>query len=335
MTRKIVHISDVSRQAKYRQIINSIKNAVASGRLKRGDKVPSINDIANEYGLSRDTVMLAFNELKARGILSSVPGIGYFVESTNVQVDQKIFLLFDEFNSFKETLYNSFLECLSDRAQVDIFFHHFNKQVFDALIRDNASRYTDYIILPGNLSHIAGTIATLPADKVIILDQLSDELKGLYPAVYQSFEEDIYDCLKAGWHLLQKYSRFVLVFPGGKEPFGFVEGFRKFCDDFRLENEVIMNSKQVNVRQGDVYVLPNDEDLVKVVKACFHKGFILGSDVGIISINDISLKEIVAGGISTISTDFKMMGKTLAKMVMENDRETVRNPSRLILRNSL
>lgn len=335
MERRIVQISNVTRQAKYRQIINSILTAVSSGALKRGDKVPSINDIAGEFGLSRDTVMLAFNELKARGVIMSVPGIGYFVESANVQLDQKVFLLFDEFNSFKELLYNAFVEALAGRAQVDIFFHHFNHHVFESLIKDNAARYTTFVVLPGNLQQIGDVVGALPEDKVIILDQLSEELAGRYPAVYQSFEEDIYNCLKSGEVLLRKYKRYVLVYPGGKEPIGFVEGFVKFCTDHGLENEVIPHLKNSAVKCGDVYILPSDSDLVTVVKECREKGLELGSDVGVVSINDMPLKEVVAGGITTISTDFELMGKTLAKMVLENERQEIKNPSRLIVRNSL
>jgi DNA-binding transcriptional regulator YhcF (GntR family) len=332
---KIVTITSETRQAKYRQIINSIIEAIATGRLKRGDKVPSINDIAKEYGLSRDTVMLAFNELKARGIIASVAGIGYFVESTNVALDQKIFLLFDEFNSFKENLYNSFLESLSGKASVDIFFHHFNKRVFEGLIRDNLNRYTSFAILPGNLTQITSILEALPADKVYILDQFPDELKGKYPGVYQAFDEEVYNSMNDGKELLQKYRNFVLVHPGGKEPIGFQTGFERFCNDFNLLYEIIPNLKGRIIRNGEVYILPNDSDLVTVIKSSASLGLKIGHDVGIISINDTPLKEVVQGGITTITTDFTEMGRTLARMILNQEKGELKNPSQLIIRNSL
>lgn len=335
MTRKIVQISNVSRQAKYRQIINSILNAVATGKLIRGDKVPSINDIANEFGLSRDTVMLAFNELKARGVIMSVPGIGYFIESTNVQFDQKIFLLFDEFSSFKEILYNSFINALEGKGQVDIYFHHFNLSVFETLIKDNATRYTTYVILPGNLQGIGKIIDVLPQDRVIILDQLSDETKGKYPAVYQSFQDDICQCLEMGIEKLSKYKKFILAYPGGKEPIGFVEGFQKFCSNYNLEYDVVPTLTESIVNKGEVYIMPKDADLVTVVKKAQAKGWQLGKDIGVVSINETPLKEVVANGITTISTDFDLMGKTLARMVLDNSKQEIKNPARLIVRNSL
>jgi DNA-binding LacI/PurR family transcriptional regulator len=47
------------------------------------------------------------------------------------------------------------------------------------------------------------------------------------------------------------------------------------------------------------------------------------------------LKEVVAGGITTISTDFVQMGKALADMVINHKKIQVRNPSKLIVRKSL
>jgi DNA-binding LacI/PurR family transcriptional regulator len=61
----------------------------------------------------------------------------------------------------------------------------------------------------------------------------------------------------------------------------------------------------------------------------------LGKKFGIVSFNDTMLKEVVAGGITTISTDFAEMGKTLADMVLNKKSIQVRNPAKLIIRNSL
>jgi DNA-binding GntR family transcriptional regulator len=51
--------------------------------LKIGDRLPSINEISAEYYLSRDTVEKAFNELRKKGIITSVKRRGYFISSTD------------------------------------------------------------------------------------------------------------------------------------------------------------------------------------------------------------------------------------------------------------
>lgn len=118
----LVTVYDDIDTPKYKQIVQSVENAIVSKQLKKGDKLPSINKIRNEFGLSRDTVLMAFKELKTRGIVHSIAGKGYFLKSEDVAVAQKVFLLFDELNAFKEDLYNSFLKEMKDDVQVDIFF---------------------------------------------------------------------------------------------------------------------------------------------------------------------------------------------------------------------
>jgi DNA-binding transcriptional regulator YhcF (GntR family) len=65
MARRIIKIDSKSALPKYRQIISSVQQAIEKKTLKKGDKVPSINQICTDFNLSRDTVMLAFNELKS------------------------------------------------------------------------------------------------------------------------------------------------------------------------------------------------------------------------------------------------------------------------------
>ena len=115
---------------KYKQIINSIEDAILSGALQKGDQIPSINSIKETHKLSRDTVLMAFNELKNRGIIQSIVGKGYYVASEHINVTQKIFLLFDELNSFKEDLYNSFLENLGGNYSSGYFFPPFQRNYF-------------------------------------------------------------------------------------------------------------------------------------------------------------------------------------------------------------
>ncbi len=334
MVRKIIKITSEHSQAKYRQIIQSVIHAIATGIISKGDKVPSINEIAKEYNLSRDTVMLAFNELKARGILGAVPGKGYFVESDNIGIETKVLLLFDELNSFKEELYNSFIENLKDDTQVDIYFHHFDINVFSSLIKERVGKYSSYVLMPANLTDILPTVQLLPHDKVIILDRKIEELDG-YPVIYQSFDEDMYGGLKSAVDLLHKYKKMIFAYPGGKEPRGFLTGFKRFCEDYNLNHTVYDQIQTKPIRKGEVFILPNDRMLINFVKRCWDKGLEIGKDVGVISINDSSLKEVVANGISTISTDFKQMGRTLADFVENKQSGEVKNISRFIQRQSL
>ena len=64
--------------------------------------------------------------------------------------------------TFKEDIYNSFLEKMNNSAQIDIFFHHFNIEMFKKLINESNGNYSKYIIMPTNLKE------KLPSTKKII-----------------------------------------------------------------------------------------------------------------------------------------------------------------------
>ncbi|HNX56303.1 MAG TPA: GntR family transcriptional regulator [Prolixibacteraceae bacterium] len=331
---KNIQIDDSLGVPKYRQIINSIYTSISIGELKLGDKIPSLNQICTEFELSRDTVMVAFNELKAKGIINSIQGKGYYINSVEINVDQKIFLLFDELNTFKEDLYTSFLNSLDNKSNVDIYFHHFNYQVFKNLIAESNGKYTSYVIMPATFDDTVDVIGKLPKDKVYILDRLKEDLTD-YPVIYQDFEKDVYDSLIEGYDLLRKYKELIMIFPGGKEPEGRMIGFQRFCKEKDFKSEIIRNLTNKEMKAGEVYFVPSDRNLVRLVKIAAEKNLQLGKDVGIVSFNDTVLKEVVAGGITTISTDFQLMGQTLARMIQERSAEKIRNHSALIQRNSL
>jgi DNA-binding LacI/PurR family transcriptional regulator len=267
-------------------------------------------------------------------VIKAIPGKGYYIESAHVNLTHKVFVLFDELNAFKEELYNSFLSALGDDAFVDIYFHHFNRKVFDSLLTENNGAYTTYVVMP---ARFLGTSALLQSLKgrIIVLDQLPDDLSGLFPAVYQNFENDTFQSLLSGKELISKYNKLIMVYPGGKEPEGQFKGFLRFCHEAGMPFELISDLNNRQVSKGECYIVIWDRDLVKVVKAAQEVNLEIGMDIGIISYNDTPLKKVVANGITTISTDFVAMGKTLAQLVMSKKRTQLENSSSLIVRGSL
>jgi DNA-binding transcriptional regulator YhcF (GntR family) len=331
---KIISIQNNLGVPKYKQIIITVEKGIEEGKLIKGDRLPSVNKVCLEFSLSRDTVLLAYDELKKRGIIYAIPGKGYYVKSIAITIKQRIFLLFDELNIFKEDIYNSFLETIGDDVQVDIFFHHFNIQVFQKLINDSNGNYTKYIIMPTNLVEAASLIKTLPVNDVYILDQTNPDLKS-FPAVYQNFVKDIYDRLLEGKSKLDKYEKMIMIFPGFREPLGMKIGFENFCRDFAFNYEIITEFENQKINKGEVYVIPNDRDLVRVIEKSKLQNLQLGDDFGIISYNETPLKKVVENGITTISTNFDAMGRILAQMILKGKKEQIENKCTLIIRNSL
>ncbi|MGY5355136.1 GntR family transcriptional regulator [Wenyingzhuangia sp. IMCC45467] len=319
---------------KYKQIIESVEKAIADRVMVKGDKLPSISRIQKENKVSRDTVLTALNELKTRGIVQSIAGKGYYVLSEDINVEKKVFLLFDELNGFKEELYNSFLNNLEENTKVDIYFHHFNHNVFSKLIYDNIGSYHSYIIMPANLGNTLQVIEKLPKEKVYVLDQMHEELSS-YAAIYQNFEKDIFSNLTKGLPLIQKYNKLVFLFDEEIQPSGMLKGFQLFCDEKNVNGEVISSLQDRILQKGEAYIIPDDKNLIRIIKKMREQGLKVSQDLGIISYNETLLKEVVEGGITTISTDFNEMGKRLAQMINYKEQVQVENKNHLIIRQSL
>jgi GntR family transcriptional regulator len=63
----------------YRQIIQQIEYAILSGRMKPGDRLPTIRSLAVELKINPNTIAKAYGELEIRGILATQVGSGTYV----------------------------------------------------------------------------------------------------------------------------------------------------------------------------------------------------------------------------------------------------------------
>jgi DNA-binding LacI/PurR family transcriptional regulator len=321
-------------QSKYKLIVNHVIDGIHSGALKKGDWTPSIHTFMQMYQLSRDTVFAGLSELKSRGIIASTPGVGYYVLTAQNVSNHNIFLLFNELNEFKEDLYRSFIESVEKTATVDIYFHNYNRKVFETLIAEAKGKYTTYIIMSGKFKGIAPLLKDLNG-KVFLLDHFDPELKGEYSSVFQNFEKDTYEALVYGLSSIKKYKHICMVQMEEKEPLERYTGLCTFCRDYHFSCEYIHTMQNREINPGEIYMLVKDRDLVNLLKQADRQGLKPGKEFGIISYNDTPLKEILAGGITTLSTDFKLMGKTMAALLNRKGIETIENPWRLHLRRSL
>lgn len=296
--------------------------------------MPSINQVCAEFNLSRDTVINAFSELKSKGIIISQPGKGYYLATCEISRHEKVFVLFDELNAYKEELYHSFIGALKGKAHIDIDFHHFNQKNFKNLLLAGIGKYTSFIIMPSGLENISHLLAKLPSEKVFILDRLKPELKD-YPVVYQDYEQDLYEAMVSVEQQLKKYRKLIFIHSGGREPYERVKGFEKYCHQNHLSYQVVKSLDSLKPALYEAWFVTSDNDLAHLVKMAKSYKLKIGKKFGIVSFNDTVLKEVVAGGITTISTDYSEMGKNLAFMLLNHNRGQIRNPSRLILRKSL
>jgi DNA-binding transcriptional regulator YhcF (GntR family) len=63
----------------YQQVANAIRAAIVSRTFKAGDKLPSLNELSERYGVARMTVQQAMRVLREEGLIVSRQGSGVFV----------------------------------------------------------------------------------------------------------------------------------------------------------------------------------------------------------------------------------------------------------------
>lgn len=71
----------------YRQIMRQITDAVAGGRLRLDDKLPSQRELAEQLVVSPLTVKKAYDELEREGLIRTQRGRGTFVSAGMESVD--------------------------------------------------------------------------------------------------------------------------------------------------------------------------------------------------------------------------------------------------------
>ncbi|WP_397539989.1 PLP-dependent aminotransferase family protein [Rummeliibacillus pycnus] len=81
---------NAEREYKYKQIYQQIKNQILSGIYKPQEKLPSKRQLAEQSGVSTNSVIVALDQLLAEGYIYSVERKGYFVEDITLYVaDEK------------------------------------------------------------------------------------------------------------------------------------------------------------------------------------------------------------------------------------------------------
>jgi GntR family transcriptional regulator len=63
----------------YRQLVEQVRQAVASGVLRPGDRLPSVRELVIELAVNPNTVARAYQELEREGVIETPRGRGSYV----------------------------------------------------------------------------------------------------------------------------------------------------------------------------------------------------------------------------------------------------------------
>jgi DNA-binding transcriptional regulator YhcF (GntR family) len=170
----LLDIKEKSRVPKYKQIVGSVISNIEAGRIKYGQKLPSINQISYDYLLARDTVEKAYNELKGLGVIESVKGKGYYISNSKPKSQLKVLMLFNKLSTYKKEIYNSIAHELGEKAHIDFFVYHCDFELFEKILTEHLTGYSYFVLMPHfadvNVEKLNSLLSKIPREKIIILD---------------------------------------------------------------------------------------------------------------------------------------------------------------------
>ena len=69
----------------YIQLERGLRAAIAAGRLRAGDQLPTVRQLAVDLRVNANTVARVYSELERAGVLETRRGVGSFVSATRAQ----------------------------------------------------------------------------------------------------------------------------------------------------------------------------------------------------------------------------------------------------------
>jgi DNA-binding transcriptional regulator YhcF (GntR family) len=328
-----------SKLPKYQQLINSLLQDIEMGELKPGERLPSINEASEECYLSRDTVERAYTELHKMGVITSIFRKGYFISDSTFKTKTKVLFLVGKITDSTKIIFDEFCQILGKNVSVDIFTYQYKAQQFQEIMAQQLGNYHYYVVIPHLIEEEDENLKCLkkiPTDRLIVLDHSFSNLSQTFASIVSKPISQIKKVFNTQLNLFNKYRSFNLVLT--EEDYfdsDIINGCGKFCESISMNFQVLDGLDEEDIRYGEIYFTLADIDLAKAIHYADKNGLKIGKDIGLIGYNDSCFKELLAGGISVISSQPDQMGKLAAEMIRENSKKHVELELQFIQRNSL
>ena len=335
-------IDPTSKVSLYKQLVSQVETAMHDGILKAGKQIPSMNELAAKLNISKETVKKAYGVLVNKNLIVPKQGKGFYAADLQKVGLPKVLAIFDKFSVYKQILFNAFAESLSGKAEVTIVNHNQSLDLLQYYLDNYLDSFDYYVVTPhfpldpDSQARAVKQLSRIPNRKLIMLDHvLSGYTGNNYGAVYQDFENDIYDGLNQGIKAQRHISKLrVITLPTSL----YGPCIRKGVDRFSKEHGVLveyLNSAPKDINKGDTFLVLNsqrDAGLVSLTHAIHEAKLAIGDDVQIISYNESEMDELILGGLTTVSTDFALMGRMAADMIINRHMEKIHCPFRMNMR---
>ncbi|QGX46961.1 aminotransferase class I/II-fold pyridoxal phosphate-dependent enzyme [Streptococcus equinus] len=155
--------------SKYQEIITSLINQIETGKLSKGDRIPSIRSLSRTFHCSKDTAQRALLELKYQNYIYAVEKSGYYVLENKQQEEAPLNLSLSDYNNMA---YEDFTICLTEtlvNRENYLFNYYYQQEGLQELI-DSLQKYLEKSAIYAKKEDIVVTSGTQQA--LYILSQV-------------------------------------------------------------------------------------------------------------------------------------------------------------------
>lgn len=329
---------------KYKQIVNAIIDGIKSGKYTASLQIPSLNEMTESSGASKETVYKAYAYLNKVGAIKSHRGKGYFICDNFFKKEKNILAILPDTSPNMMVVLKSFWETIGSYAKVTTVFHNMNPEMLKKYLYSEYGHYDYFLVVPHfpsdkiSVGQIAGILKYAPAAQTVIVDRFLPNLDQNYGMSYQFIYADVLHCLEnmaddfKNYKCLKSAPFYTSLY--GEE---IEDALHVFCKKIRIPYERSHGRVPDKLSKGDVlfiYGCSLGSGLVELYKLIEQSGLKPGKDIGIICYDDFQINEIILGGLSTMSADYAQMGTEAAKMMIGGKLGRVHCDFNIIRRNS-
>lgn len=173
-------MNNEKRQPLYIQIQQYIKEGILKRKYSTNEKLPTENELMEQFGVSRITVANALSELAKEGWIKRIPGRGTFVKNADLTTEDGRGEINSTGSKEKKSSEYNFIALVIPSLE-DLFALRIVKGIQEAIEETN---YRLTIVLTNNSKEL---------EKHVLRDLIKKDVKGLiiFPADAQTYNEEI------------------------------------------------------------------------------------------------------------------------------------------------
>ena len=333
---------DTSGKAKYFTLMEQLKEDILSGRIQAGEKLPSENELAASFSISRHTVRKALSILENEGYITARHGKGTFCSERMIHRN----------NSHNIAVVTTYLSDYIFPRLIQGMDRVLTANGYSIILKNTGnSRTVEAKVLQEMLNKPIDGLIIEPSKSQILCKHLNlyemlDKygipyvfIQGSYPQMLDKPRILMDDC--QGGYLLTKYlienghKHIVGIFKaddsqGAQRHLGYTKALQEagilydpemviwfHTEDRRIKPALMLNQMLDKGMNMDAVVCYNDQIATLAINALKERGLSIPKDISITGYDNSMIAEAGQIGLTTIAHPQEKLGEMAAELILE------------------